>query len=146
MLGRTKTGLDIKIVKTPKEAVEDSDVIVTAGPILKEPNPAIEFDWLKPGVFASPVDFDSYFKKSTFEGCEKFVTDDREQCLYYKSLGYFQHVSEIYADLGEIAAGSKPGRENREERIICANLGLAIDDMVTAIKIYRKAVENNIGT
>ena len=41
----TKTGLDIKIVKTPKDAVEDSDVIVTAGPILKEPNPAIEFDW-----------------------------------------------------------------------------------------------------
>ncbi len=143
---RIKTGLDIKIVKTPKEAVEDSDVIVTAGPILKEPNPAIEFDWLKPGVFASPVDFDSYFKKSAFEGCEKFVTDDREQCLYYKSLGYFQHVSEIHADLGEIAAGLKSGRENREERIICANLGLAIDDMVTAIKIYRKAVDNNIGT
>ncbi len=143
---RTKTGLDIKIVKTPKEAVENSDVIVTAGPILKEPNPAIEFDWLKPGVFASPVDFDSYFKKSAFEGCEKFVTDDREQCLYYKSLGYFQHVSEIYADLGEIAAGSKPGRGNRAEIIICANLGLAIDDMVTAIKIYKKAVDNNIGT
>jgi ornithine cyclodeaminase/alanine dehydrogenase len=140
-----KTGLDIKIVKTPKEAVENSDVIVTAGPILKEPNPAIEFDWLKPGVFASPVDFDSYFKKSVFKGCEKFVTDDREQCLYYKSLGYFQHVSKIYADLGEIAAGTKPGRENRNEIIICANLGLAIDDMVTAIKIYRKAVDNNIG-
>ena len=140
-----KTGLDIKIVKTPKEAVENSDVIVTAGPILKEPNPAIEFDWLKPGVFASPVDFDSYFKKSVFKGCEKFVTDDREQCLYYKSLGYFQHVSKIYADLGEIAAGTKPGRENRNEIIICANLGLAIDDMVTAIKIYRKAVDSNIG-
>ena len=142
----TKTGMDIKIVKTPKEAVEDSDVIVTAGPILKEPNPAIEFDWLKPGVFASPVDFDSYFKKSVFEGCEKFLTDDREQCLYYKSLGYFRHVSEIYADLGEIAAGIKPGRENRDEIIICANLGLAIDDMVTAIEIYRKAVDNNMGT
>jgi ornithine cyclodeaminase/alanine dehydrogenase len=141
-----KTGLDIKIVKTPKEAVEDSDVIVTAGPILKEPNPAIEFDWLKPGVFASPVDFDSYFKKSVFEGCEKFVTDDREQCLYYKSLGYFQYVSEIYADLGEIASGVKQGREKRDEIIICANLGLAIDDMVTAIEIYRKAVNNSVGT
>jgi len=141
-----KTGLDIKIVKTPKEAVEDSDVIVTAGPILKEPNPAIEFDWLKPGVFASPVDFDSYLKKSVFEGCEKFVTDDREQCLYYKSLGYFQYVSEIYADLGEIAAGIKQGRESRDEIIICANLGLAIDDMVTAIEIYRKAVDNSMGT
>ncbi len=43
-------------------------------------------------------------------------------------------------------AGQKQGRENRDEIIICANLGLAIDDMVTAIEIYKKAVENNIGT
>ena len=142
----TKTGLDIKIVKTPIEAVEGSDVIVTAGPILKEPIPVIEGDWLKPGVFASPVDFDSYFKKSAFEPISKFLTDDREQCLYYKSLGYFQRIPGIYADLGEVAAGIKPGRENRDEKIICANLGLAMDDMVTGIEIYRKAVDSNIGT
>jgi len=141
-----QTKLNIRIVGSPEEAVQNSDIIVTAGPILKEPDPAIEGDWLKPGVFASPVDFDSYFKKSAFESCDKFVTDDREQCLYYKSLGYFQHIPEIYADLGEIAAGIKPGRENASEKIICANLGLAMDDMATAIKIYKKAVECNIGT
>ncbi len=141
-----QTELNIRIVGSPEEAVRNSDIIVTAGPILKDPDPAIEGDWLKPGVFASPVDFDSYFKKSAFESCDKFVTDDREQCLYYKSLGYFQHIPEIYADLGEIAAGMRAGRENASEKIICANLGLAMDDMATAIKIYKKAVENNIGT
>ena len=143
---RKETGLNISIVGSPKEAVEDSDILVTAGPILKSPNPPIEGEWLKPGVFASPVDFDSYFKKSAFESCDKFVTDDKDQCLYYKSLGYFQHVSEIYADLGEIAAELKPGREKKDEKIICSNLGLAMDDMATAIKIYKKAIENNIGT
>jgi len=140
------TGLNVRIVATPKEAVYDSDIIVTAGPILKEPHPVVEDAWLKPGFFASPVDFDSYWKKSAFENCDKFVTDDKDQCLYYKSLGYFQHIPEIYADLGEIAAGLKPGREKKQEKIICANLGLAMDDMATAIKIYNKAVENNIGT
>jgi ornithine cyclodeaminase/alanine dehydrogenase len=140
------TGLNVRIVATPKDAVCDSDIIVTAGPILKEPHPVIEDVWVKSGVFASPVDFDSYWKKSTFENCDKFVTDDKDQCLYYKSLGYFQHIPEIYADLGEIAAGLKPGREKKQEKIICANLGLAMDDMATAIKIYNKAVENNIGT
>jgi ornithine cyclodeaminase/alanine dehydrogenase-like protein (mu-crystallin family) len=78
--------------------------------------------------------------------CDKFVTGDREQCLYYKSLGYFQHIPEIHADLGEIAAGSKPGRENASEKIVSANPHLAMDDIPTAIKIYKKAVENNIGT
>jgi ornithine cyclodeaminase/alanine dehydrogenase-like protein (mu-crystallin family) len=139
-------GLDIGIVGSPLEAVEGSDIIVTAGPILKSPNPAIEGDWLKPGAFASPVDFDSYFKKSAFDTCDKFVTDDRDQCLYYKSLGYFQHIPEIHADLGEIAAGLRPGRQRKDERIICANLGLAMDDMATAIKIYQRAVDNKIGT
>ncbi len=141
-----QTELNIRIVGSPEEAVRNSDIIVTAGPILKDPDPAIEGDWLKPGVFASPVDFDSYFKKSAFESCDKFVTDDREQCLYYKSLGYFQHIPEIYADLGEITADMRAGRENASEKIICANLGLAMDDMATAIKIYNKAVESNIGT
>ena len=143
---RKDTGLIVRIVATPKEAVQDSDIIVTAGPILKEPHPVIEDYWVKSGVFASPVDFDSYWKKSAFENCDKFVTDDKDQCLYYKSLGYFQHIPEIYADLGEIAAGIKPGREQKEEKIICANLGLAMDDMATAIKIYKKAVRNSIGT
>ena len=143
---RKETGLNVHIVATPKEAVHDSDIIVTAGPILKEPHPVIEDTWIKSGVFASPVDFDSYWKKSAFENCDKFVTDDKDQCLYYKSLGYFQHIPEIYADLGEIAAGLRPGRENSQEKIICANLGLAMDDMATAIKIYNKAMEKNIGT
>ena len=143
---RNETGLSVVVVESPKEAVRNADVIVTAGPILKTPNPVIENDWVKPGIFGSPVDFDSYWRKSAFDNCDKFVTDDRDQCLYYKSLGYFQHVSNIYADLGEIAAGLKPGREDKNEKIICANLGLAMDDMATAIKIYRKAVENNIGT
>jgi len=143
---RKDMGLNVRSVATPKEAVHDSDIIVTAGPIFKEPHPVIEDDWVKSGVFASPVDFDSYWKKSAFENCDKFVTDDKDQCLYYKSLGYFQHIPEIYADLGEIAAGIKPGREQKEEKIICANLGLAMDDMATAIKIYKKAVRNNIGT
>jgi ornithine cyclodeaminase/alanine dehydrogenase-like protein (mu-crystallin family) len=143
---RSETGLNVVVVGSPKEAVRNADVIVTAGPILKTPNPVIENDWVKQGVFASPVDFDSYWRESAFDNCDKFVTDDRDQCLYYKSLGYFQHVSSIYADLGEIAAGLKPGREDKNEKIICANLGLAMDDMATAIKIYGKAVENNIGT
>jgi ornithine cyclodeaminase/alanine dehydrogenase-like protein (mu-crystallin family) len=143
---KSETGLDIAIVGSPREAVAGSDIVVTAGPILKTPNPAIEGEWLKAGVFASPVDFDSYFKKSAFEACDKFVTDDTDQCLYYQSLGYFQHIPEIHADLGEIAAGLKPGRQTGDEKIICANLGLAMDDMATAIKIYKRAVDKDIGT
>jgi len=47
--------------------------------------------------------------------------------------------------LGEIVSGRKPGRESEEERTASINLGLALEDMATAILIYRKAVERGVG-
>jgi len=64
---------------------------------------------------------------------------------YYRKEGYFKCTPQPYADLGEIAAGKKPGREKDDERTICMNLGLALDDMATAIMIYKKAEKKGIG-
>ena len=61
-------------------------------------------------------------------------------------MGYFQSIPPIYADLGELVTGKKPGRGNSQERIMACNLGLAIDDMATAPIVYRRAIENKIGT
>src|SRR6185312_15929610 len=55
-------GLEIEPVDRPEKAVRGMDLIVTSGPILKKPSPVIEADWIAPGAFASPVDFDSYWK------------------------------------------------------------------------------------
>jgi ornithine cyclodeaminase/alanine dehydrogenase len=129
----------------PVEAVADSDIIVTAGPILKHPTPTIERDWFKEGAFASPVDFDSYWKPEAMHTSDKFCTDDIPQLLYYKKNGYFQDIPALYADLGEIACGMKPGRENPRERIISANLGIALEDMATGIWIYHAALQAGIG-
>ncbi len=76
----------------------------------------------------------------------KFCTDDLEQLLYYQSVGYFQDIPNVYADLGELATEKKLGRENDSERTMSVNLGLAIEDMATAIKIYEKAKSKGIGT
>ena len=61
-------------------------------------------------------------------------------------MGYFQTTPNPYADLGEIVAGLKPGRERDNERTMAINLGLALDDMAVALEIYRRAKVNNIGT
>ena len=122
------------------------DIVVTSGPILKSPSPAIEAGWLKEGAFACPVDFDSYWQGKAFAEADKLATDDLGQLAYYRELGYFQKTPVPYADLGEIVAGNKPGRQHEHERIICINLGLALEDMATAITIYEKAVESAIGT
>lgn len=139
-------GLEVVPVGSPREAVADADIVVTAGPILKDPKPTIGKDWLKPGGFACPVDFDSYWKPEALAQIDKYATDDIPQYRYYRSVGYFKNAPEPYADLGEIVTGKKPGREHDDERTMAMNLGLALDDMAVAPEIYRRAKEMGIGT
>ena len=57
-------GVRVQKASTPRQAVVDCDLIVTAGPILKHPRPVIEATWFVEGAFACPLDFDSYWKSS----------------------------------------------------------------------------------
>jgi ornithine cyclodeaminase/alanine dehydrogenase len=139
-------GVTIEPVRTPAEAVKGLDLVVTSGPILKHPQPAIEPGWLAPGAFASPVDFDSYWQGGALAEIDKLATDDCAQMRYYRDAGYFQATPEPYADLGAIAAGKKPGRQSPTERTMSINLGLALDDMATAIRLYHRALEAGVGT
>jgi ornithine cyclodeaminase/alanine dehydrogenase-like protein (mu-crystallin family) len=137
---------DFEIVNNPRDAITGLDLVVTSGPILKNPTPAIEADWLADGAFASPVDFDSYWQGAALRQVDKLATDDHEQMNYYREAGYFKETPKPYADLGEIVAGKKPGREYDNERTMSINLGLALDDMATAPLIYEKAKNMGIGT
>jgi len=138
-------GVSIEPVNSPRDAVQGSDVIVTSGPILKNPSPTIDRSWINDGVFACPIDFDSYWKPDAMHSMHKFCTDDTEQLRYYRSIGYFQDIPEVYADLDEIVLNQKPGREDEQERIMSMNLGLAIEDMSVAVRLYEKAKKLGIG-
>lgn len=138
-------GLQANAVSTPKEAVTGSDIIVTAGPILLKPHATIQPGWLEEGAFASLVDYDTYWSRQALKETSKFCTDDIPQLRLYQQMGYFQDIPPIYADLGELVAGLKPGRENPIERTMTANLGLAMDDMAVAPLIYQHALEKGIG-
>ncbi|PWB50174.1 MAG: peptide transporter [Anaerolineales bacterium] len=141
-----KLGLEIVGVNDPKQAVINSDLVVTSGPILKHPTPTIQKDWLQAGAFGSAVDFDSYWTGGALSQMDRISTDDHAQFQYYKSAGYFQETPAPYADLGEIVAGLKPGRQSAQERTLAINLGLAMDDMAVAPEIYRRAKDMGIGT
>jgi len=143
---RRRFGLDVVVAESPIEAVTGCDIVVTAGPILKKPHATIKAGWLEEGAFASLVDFDSYWHPDAMSEVAKFCTDDTPQLRHYQEVGYFQGIPDVYADLGELVSGKKPGRENPEEKTMTANLGLAMDDMAVAPLIYDKAVENCIGT
>jgi len=134
---------------SPREAVEGADIIVTAGPIKKTPEPGIEPGWVKPGAFASPVDFDTYWHREALGEFDKIFTDDIPQFRFYQENGYFGDFPDIYADLSDIIdqsqAGAVPGRVLPEERIMSVHLGLAIEDAAVARRLYDMAIEASIG-
>jgi ornithine cyclodeaminase/alanine dehydrogenase len=138
--------LEVVPVATPREAVTGCDIVVTSGPILKKPHATIRSGWLDAGAFASLVDFDAYWHPDAMAESDKFCTDDTPQLRHYQQAGYFQKIPPIFADLGELVAGRKPGRETPFERTMTANLGLALDDMAVAPLIYQRALEKGIGT
>jgi ornithine cyclodeaminase/alanine dehydrogenase-like protein (mu-crystallin family) len=139
-------GVEVTSVSNPRDAIVSSDIVVTAGPILRTPHATIQPGWLPAGAFASLVDFDSYWDPAALREVDKFCTDDVPQLEHYREVGYFQNIPVIHADLGELVIGSKPGRETPEERTITCNLGLALDDIATAPLIYRRALDRKIGT
>jgi ornithine cyclodeaminase/alanine dehydrogenase len=139
-------GIEAEAVSDPKPAVVPSDIVVTAGPILHKPHATIQPGWLRTGAFASLVDFDSYWHPAALREADKFTTDDVAQLDHYRGLGYFQDIPPIHADLGELVAGRKPGRQSPDERTIACNLGLALDDLAVAPLIYARALETRIGT
>jgi ornithine cyclodeaminase/alanine dehydrogenase-like protein (mu-crystallin family) len=142
---KAKFNFEVIGVKDPKQAVVESDLVVTSGPILHKPTPTIDKDWLRPGAYGSAVDFDSYWTGAALAQMNRISTDDHAQFQYYKSIGYFQQTPDPYADLGELAAGLKPGRKDEKERTLAINLGLAMDDMAVAPEIYRQAKEKGMG-
>jgi ornithine cyclodeaminase/alanine dehydrogenase-like protein (mu-crystallin family) len=141
-----RLSIQVTSVKSPREAVSGSDIVVTAGPILRTPHATIEPGWFSPGSFASLVDFDSYWSPAALLEVEKFCTDDIPQFERYREIGYFQHVPPIYAELGQIVSGKKAGRMSPEERTIACNLGIALEDLAVAPLVLHRAQELGIGT
>jgi ornithine cyclodeaminase/alanine dehydrogenase len=142
----TALGMEIEAVSHPRDAVADLDLVVTSGPILRDPSPVIEAGWLAPGSLACPLDFDSYWQGAALREADLLATDDLAQLDYYRGKGFFRDTPEPYADLGEIVSGMKPGRTSPGQRAICINLGLALEDMATAILVYERAKRLGIGT
>ncbi len=139
-------GLEVVPVDSPEQAVVGMDIVVTAGPLLKTPHATIPAGWLGEGTFASLVDYDSYWRRDALNEADKFCTDDIPQLEYYKTLGYFRDIPAVYAELGELVTGRRPGRERPEERTMTCNLGLALDDMAAAPLVFKLAVEQGLGT
>jgi 2,3-diaminopropionate biosynthesis protein SbnB len=141
-------GTTARVCATAEQAVRAAEVVV---PCTVTDTPYIPFDWLAPGAFVSNISIMDV-DPDVFVRVDKLVVDDWDQCNREKKTinqlvlaGRLSRES-LYAELGEIALGTKPGRTDPDERILLNPMGMAIEDVACAAAVYRHAREHGAGT
>jgi ornithine cyclodeaminase/alanine dehydrogenase-like protein (mu-crystallin family) len=121
-------------------AIKEADVIVTA---TSAQAPLLKAAWIKPGTFYSHIGGweDEY---AVAQQCGKIVCDDWETVKRMYKEGLLGD-SDVYANLDELVAGVKPGRENDTERAYFNAVGLAFVDVAIAWAMYRRATDRGLG-
>ncbi len=153
MRGQPGIPTGLRAASSSTEAVREADIICTATTSTK---PVFSGNDIKPGVHISAIG--AYtpqmqeIDETTLKRANKIVIDHHEGALAeagdliiaLKS-GAIK-PSDIYAEIGEIAAGKKPGRERDDEITFFKSVGNAVQDASVARAIYDAAVREDLGT
>ncbi len=124
-----------------EEALAGADVVVTAGPIIENPEPSIRPDHLGERWLALPIDFDFYFRPETVSAAEIFLADDVGQFEYYREVGHFDGWPKPEGSVGEGL-----GRDGSPDRALCCNLGIGALDAAFANVVLERALAEGAGT
>jgi ornithine cyclodeaminase/alanine dehydrogenase-like protein (mu-crystallin family) len=145
---RRLPGVDVVVCDAPYEVTAGAGVVVTAITMDDEVPPPLDAGLLEPGALAVALDYDAAWTSAAMAECDRFFCDDTAQVLATKAHGSRLHdiPEAIAGDLGELAARQVEGREDPRERLFCLNLGLAVEDVVTARLALGRARDLGIGT
>jgi ornithine cyclodeaminase/alanine dehydrogenase len=135
-----EAAIEVKVlpVTHPRDAVEQADIVVTA---THADEPVVLNEWLKPGVLSVSLGTYQEFDEESILGADKVLVDNWEQCSHRGELkklvagGRFKQ-EEVYAEIGEVAAGLKPGRNSPTERIMAIPIGLGTHDVAVGYRAY----------
>jgi ornithine cyclodeaminase/alanine dehydrogenase-like protein (mu-crystallin family) len=131
-------------------AVTQSDICVTCTPSRRA---YLNEKEISPGTFISAVGADNPDKQELHPALmanSKIVTDVLEQCSVMGDLHHALDAGlmvkdDVHAELGEVVAGKKPGRESDAEIIVFDSTGMALQDVAAAARVYEKAQEQGSG-
>ncbi|HVJ40235.1 MAG TPA: ornithine cyclodeaminase family protein [Dongiaceae bacterium] len=151
---RLSRDLGKKVIATDdwESCVRDADIIVEASR-LPQPTPMLKTAWIKKGAFVVPYGTMSAVELSLTDIMDKMVVDDWGQCRKGLPFGALRaHVDSdrlnernLHAELGQIVAGLKPGRESDAETNLLWHRGLSLSDIALGAAMLEKAKRMGIG-
>ena len=144
-------GLVVEPVTELAEAVRRSDICVTCTPASRF---FLKREHVKPGTFVAAVGADSEGKQELdprLVAASQLVVDVLDQCA---AIGELHHSLDsglmtkgsVHAELGEVVAGSRPGRSAADEIIVFDSTGMALQDVVAAVAVYEGAIATGRGS
>ncbi len=144
-------GKKIRVVDNWRDCVEGADIVVEASR-LSQPEPLLKTEWIKKGAFVVPYGTMSAIELSLTDIMAKLVVDDWGQCKTGKFGSLRAHVETgrlseetLHAELGQVVAGLKPGRESDDETILLWHRGLSLSDIALGHALLSKARSAGIG-
>jgi alanine dehydrogenase len=149
---RKSYAIDAVAVESAEKAVRESSMVIAA---TTAATPIIDGSWLEPGTHVSGIGANTRTKRELNPTCfvgARIVADSREQVLdecghLRDSVGSGMITSEVvYAELGELAAGLKPGRSHLDEITIFKSFGVALQDIAVAAFLLEIAQRRGLGT
>jgi alanine dehydrogenase len=147
----THLQIEVSVVGRVEDAVEGADVVVTVTPAR---TPILGADLVRPGMHITAVGSDVPEKQEldpqVLRRADKVVADRLSQCL---EQGEIHHAVEdgalrpddVHAELGEIVAGFKPGREREDEITVADLTGVGVLDAGMANLVAERAAEQRVG-
>jgi alanine dehydrogenase len=144
-------GKPVKATSDWCSCVEGADIIVEASR-LREPAAMLKTEWIKRGAFVVPYGTMSAVELSLTDIMSKVIVDDWGQCKSGQFGSLRAHVeagklseATLHAEMCEIVAGRKPGRQHDEETILFWHRGLSLSDIALGHAMLEKATRVGIG-
>jgi alanine dehydrogenase len=145
-------GKPVLAVDSWEHCVRGADIVVEASR-LAEPQALLKTEWIKAGALVVPYGTMSAVELSLTDIMHKVVVDDWGQCRKGLPFGALRrHVEldklteqSLHAELGQIVAGLRPGRESDEETILFWHRGLSLSDIALGHAMLRKANALGVG-
>jgi len=145
-------GKAVTAVEDWETCVRGADIVVEATR-LETPQPLLKTAWIKRGALVIPYGTMSAVELSLTDIMDKVVVDDWGQCRKGLPFGALrQHVDQdriteenLHAELGQIVAKQRPGRESDDETILFWHRGLSLSDIALGSVMLDKAGEMSIG-
>jgi 2,3-diaminopropionate biosynthesis protein SbnB len=139
--------LDVYPVESAEAACQGADVFVTA---TMSTFAYVKADWYAPGAFHSEISFWDT-PPEVLGQLDRIVADDYYQVEHHGVDVCFRAVRDGHitrdrvVDLGDILVGKASGRQAETDKILFNPIGMGINDVAEAYRVYRQAVRQGIG-